>query len=583
MMSTAYAPGQRISSDDVAQAISLNATAADRISPGSLVRFRCMVQDAQDPEIYLDTYVIEDSTGNRTICSNGFRECVSVPENVKVDYNAPENVMKTRQTYYCIPIPGEADWVKQEDIAKVPVNSAQQGAAGGIKRSLEEDDDVEMELIQTEHVPIKRQKDGNTGIENDSKKGAAGFDMNFPIPGQSGPAAMVKFYGESNECPKINQMIDIFGIYDINPEHSMADFSDDPFGRAEELAAQHPPSSLIPRLHCVEYRILDHNNPRLPAQVAQQIREEAKRGAPAVREKVLEAIATALGCGRLTSEFILLHLLSHVHTRKDDNTLVLGKLALNVFGVSAQHYEGISFFNAFLDSVLTCHHAQSMNLKYLENVRMNPRKNERTGRLDSGLLQLVPGTSLVLDECSMNEGKLSEKGIKNLKALAQLMRHQTVEFEFEYSPLNFPVDIGVLIFSEGKSMLPADVQVPFVTGANSPVQLNLDAEDLNQFRNYFTLSKSSEYSIGEDVQKIIEDDFVRMRQESPQDTKGETLHCLLVLARLLCQSLCQSVLTEEVWKKAIEMEVTRREAVAAVAPVEKNKPPSTLQSIPEVV
>ena len=77
----------------------------------------------------------------------------------------------------------------------------------------------------------------------------------------------------------------------------------------------------------------------------------------------------------------------------------------------------------------------------------------------SGSLQLPSGTHLWLDETVMTDGQLSATGVKNLTSLGNLITWQKLEYDFEFQKMEYDTDVPCLIMSEGRSMLPSDVQV----------------------------------------------------------------------------------------------------------------------------
>lgn len=127
---------------------SLNDIPSHLLKSKSLVRFRCMVQDMFDPEFYLALYETVNKADNSSKLQCGmYQDVFSYPENVELRLESPRNVTKERQTFYCVPIPGETEWAKksfaggnvtpglesQASLRKNPV----------IKRGLEEDMDDE--------------------------------------------------------------------------------------------------------------------------------------------------------------------------------------------------------------------------------------------------------------------------------------------------------------------------------------------------------------------------------------------------------------------------------------------------------
>ena len=59
----------------------------------------------------------------------------------------------------------------------------------------------------------------------------------------------------------------------------------------------------------------------------------------------------------------------------------------------------------------------------------------------------------------MKDGKLTQDGIKNLTNLGTMIKIQSLDYDFGFHNLAFDTDIPCLVISEGRSMLPNDVQV----------------------------------------------------------------------------------------------------------------------------
>jgi len=41
--------------------------------------------------------------------------------------------------------------------------------------------------------------------------------MNFPLPGETGPAALVKMYDDVGDKMKINDVIEVYGVISLDP------------------------------------------------------------------------------------------------------------------------------------------------------------------------------------------------------------------------------------------------------------------------------------------------------------------------------------------------------------------------------
>lgn len=57
----------------------------------------------------------------------------------------------------------------------------------------------------------------------------------------------------------------------------------------------------------------------------------------------------------------------------------------------------------------------------------------------------------------MEQGRLDATGVGNIAALGNMIMTQKVEYDFKYYKMEFDSDVGVLILSEGKSLLPVSM------------------------------------------------------------------------------------------------------------------------------
>ncbi|KAJ4493768.1 mini-chromosome maintenance replisome factor-domain-containing protein [Lentinula edodes] len=75
---------------------------------------------------------------------------------------------------------------------------------------------------------------------------------------------------------------------------------------------------------------------------------------------------------------------------------------------------------------------------------------EPEDELYSGLLQLAPSTVCLITDSSVTEGQINDRGVRNLRALQEVIRNQTLEYVFPYSVYRFETDIGCIVCTEGK-------------------------------------------------------------------------------------------------------------------------------------
>nr|GEY52971.1 hypothetical protein [Tanacetum cinerariifolium] len=119
-------------------------------------------------------------------------------------------------------------------------------------------------------------------------------------------------------------------------------------------------------------------------------------------------------------------------------------------------------------------------------------------------------------------------------------------------------DVQLLILSEGKSnILPADIVLPFHPTAAGPLG-NIDAETLDAWRWYLATLRSLTYSIGTEIQKVVEDDMVSARQVD-RSLGTEDFNRWLTMGRLMSVSFGETCLSNEHWQMVKEMERLRKE------------------------
>ena len=404
---------------------SINEAPNHALVDGQLVKFRCMIQDMFDPEIYMDKFTVKNlENGQTRISSCRFRDTIDLEK--KEEPLHDEGVQHAeRQSFYCVSIPGESPWVKdilkkQEPEISIPSTS---NVSRG-KRS-RDDDDEEMETsnetiehskkntndaMETEDQPneIKKSKNDENVAKSTVKNQPTSTGLNLPIPGEKGNAAIVKVYDIEEGAFKLNEMFEFIGIISLSPvlANATQDMDDNDIisqFNKPEIAAKNPPPSLIPRLHVLKYSKLIHNHPQLTQNLANFSVpwEELRRS-----KEDLHGILTQLFFGdSIAADYLLCHLMSQIYMRKD--VMSLGKFSLNIFGLpTIGNYS--KRLATILQLILTKSHYYPLKIEKINSSKFLPKKDYASNRLVSGLLQLSSGTHLILDETVMNNGELNQ-------------------------------------------------------------------------------------------------------------------------------------------------------------------------------
>uniref|UniRef100_A0A2K6D9R0 Mini-chromosome maintenance complex-binding protein n=1 Tax=Macaca nemestrina TaxID=9545 RepID=A0A2K6D9R0_MACNE len=559
---------------------SLNEVPLHYLKPNSFVKFRCMIQDMFDPEFYMGVYeTVNQNTKAHVLHFGKYRDVAECGPQQELDLNSPRNTTLERQTFYCVPVPGESTlFLNFPFNAYVNANQARVSPSTSYtpsrhKRSYEDDDDMDLQpnKQKDQHAgarqagsvgglqwcgePKRLETEASTGQQLNSLNFSSPFDLNFPLPGEKGPACLVKvrIIFASVQLMDASALLDPMECTDT----------------AEEQRVHSPPASLVPRIHVILAQKLQHINPLLPACLNKEESKTCKfvssfmSELSPVRAELLGFLTHALLGDSLAAEYLILHLISTVYTRRD--VLPLGKFTVNLSGCP-RNSTFTEHLYRIIQHLVPASFRLQMTIENMNHLKFIPHKDYTANRLVSGLLQLPSNTSLVIDETLLEQGQLDTPGVHNVTALSNLITWQKVDYDFSYHQMEFPCNINVLITSEGRSLLPADCQIhlqPQLIPPNMEEYMNslLSAvlpSVLNKFRIYLTLLRFLEYSISDEITKAVEDDFVEMRKNDPQSITADDLHQLLVVARCLSLSAGQTTLSRERWLRAKQLESLRR-------------------------
>jgi hypothetical protein len=450
-----------------------------------------------------------------------------------------------------------------------------------------------------------------------------------------GVDCLVKVYNMEGASPiKLNEVVDFIGVLAVDPPSELdtvqAGGICQPCGEnsggnqleameLEQYIARNPPSSLVPRLHCVIFdRAKEPCYAQPPASLAPLINAASQANEQfanlrsefcGVRQEILRFLAAALGGDELAAQYLLLCMCSRVVARGADGSDPIGNFALNISNVH-ERTDTMRHVNETLGLLLPRTQQIGLTIGELNKGTFLPTKDHQANRLVGSALQLVDGTLIAIDETVMATGKLNETGISNLQTLQRLAMFQQVHYDFQFYQRDFTLDAPVVVLSVGKSMLTVDTHValrpqtqPAIGGVAKGVRAwdaALDAEGasasaaaatatdefLSRARFYIGYVRDSlvsstgsanhqgmvagTFEVDEQMTGQIQEDFVAARIKDPR-TNGDDLKRWLTMARLLCATYCQAGglnLTPEVWKEVQDLEQKR----VARLPKETKKP-----------
>ncbi|KAF4525274.1 hypothetical protein B566_EDAN009357 [Ephemera danica] len=499
---------------------SLNGKSTCDFTDGQFVKFRGMIQDMHNPEFYMQEYELD--------------------EEIKI--SSTKNSNAERQSLYCISVPAVNDWASETtkgtlSTATVLTSEEDRGKKRGAEEMMAE---ASEDMESGERSSTQKLRNESDGAQSENAKPTPVYNLNFPLPGTDGQACILKVY-DMGEKLLLNEVVEVAGFLSLDPNLSCVSASEDE-NSAKEYSTLYPPPSLIPRLHVVATRHLDH----YLEQILQTTAKDAFHDLQIVLNPIL------LG-DQLATDYLICHLVSRVFLRKDVTTL--GQFSINFYNIPL----GINYvekFNLILQLLLPKTYHFPMTLDNLNTISFVPKKDYEREQLKSGLLQLSEGTHLILDETKLSTGRLGDLGTRNMLALQTLISKQKLDYDFQFYQVEFATDIPVLIFSEKKSILQNQeiIEQSFI-GANLFLK---NGEIVNRIRTFLCAARLAEYSIPESLQLVVQNDFVNMRQRNP-NFKADDLHSLLVLARLVTLSRGKQVLTEDLWHTACVLEETRRQ------------------------
>ncbi|CAN4076304.1 unnamed protein product [Withania somnifera] len=533
----------------------LNPSTMTWLQPNTLVRFRGMIQDMLGNEFYVGAY--KDGETWRT---NKYAEFSQFPMSMD---SSPDMRVWERRLLYCVPVPGQNSWIEHSSSMFNP--SSISSSSQREKRLREVDtaiNDIDMQVIDEDvNASTSNKKMREDGISSNSSNlgdtptediGSAASVL--PCFDRTSFPCLVKIYDSPESDLKLNDVFEFIGVFTFHPEFpaDKNDNNDLESSLCDDTLTQMPPSK-VPRLHCLIHRKLATQD-FISGSPTFELKPHPVR---AIREALLGHLTTILGNDGVAANFILLHLLSKVHARVD--SIAAGKLSLNL---TCFNKEILSVYghrlNLALKNLVPYSYCVPLTVEYLNEVSLAPKKDYQTNRLAPGILQLAEGSHLTIDETQLQAGTLHSTGVENVRVLKRLLELQKVEYDFTYYKMDMPVDIQLLVLSEGKSnILPADLVLPFRPLSVDAAQ-DIEAEVLQSWRLYLATVKSLAHSIEQEMQKVVEDDLVAARR-ADRSLSSLDFSRLLTIGRLVSLSFGEISLTLEHWQMAKELERLRKE------------------------
>ncbi|KAJ9479140.1 Pyridoxal phosphate homeostasis protein [Pseudozyma hubeiensis] len=407
-----------------------------------------------------------------------------------------------------------------------------------------------------------------------------------PLPESAHVGGLIKLYDlDAAEKFKTTELIEVVGILDT---------AGLPQAEWQDTGSAAGPSSepaQAPCVHAIYAAPAELDSTGSEASSASQT-DSSVLSQSAERTALVEYLAGALSGDKVAAELVLLATIARIHVRRAN--LCLGALTLNVSNFAAPSSSPSSSssqtqLSRRLEQLLPAVVDVSMDLGSLNDDKkpLYPKSGGGGTGLEAGRLQLVNGTTVVVNEGAMGEGQLKDTGIRNIKALSSVLESHKLPYAFPYSEFEFETDLNSIILSQGKSFLPFDIQCPLelVDDSTDPYSESLPQVGESQLRGWRralsharSAATAKAFEIPESVSEHIQQEFVAERkkeQEEAKDSHGgaggkaegalgqEDLLRRMALVRLLALSYGEKALSIDMWKKAVELDKVLAQRVAA--------------------
>ena len=489
-----------------------------------------------ESQVYPSTCLLKHRvTGEQKVQNLLYRDLVEDPwELLHHDSNSQ---LRDKQPHFCISVPSETEWIGSAAIECIDKHNESYGGSAGLSDALNS---------------LTIQEASNPETVELMKKKLASHNECMSV--------IVKTYGNDPLLP-LNEIIEVWGI--IEKVTTETSFNDDD---QQVLSVNY--LDLLPRVHAIYCEPLRglRSNP-LTRDLAIP-RSTITAEAASLRKASIEYLASHLMGDTLAAEYLFLQLFSRVLSH--DTAYPVGHYPLNLCqvrntpsGFTDGLFKALSNFVPFSRQIpLTI---ESLNTK----LWMYPDQT-RFSQLDLGLcsgeLQLPASTLVVVDETTMSDGTLIERGINNIRQIAETIQSAQVSYNVGFgSTIEKPVDYRFLVLSEGKSMFQIPAVVPLEPvddfKAAQHGTTSIDPPLFELIRILVEIMKGDDHDISKDMEDIIATEFTQTRRAArdsnlPVDD-GTNLMQRLVVAQLIRRSFGKSELDLRCWQMAGELEMMR--------------------------
>ncbi|CAH7688209.1 putative alanine racemase-domain-containing protein [Phakopsora pachyrhizi] len=512
----------------------------------SLVRFRCMIQDTG---IGSELYRSENRDGKNLM----YREnhILNGCDEYEFQEGGMRESLNERDLFYGVEVPGESDWYRSDLDESCRSTTSSSGA--------------ELEL-GLESLDLNRDNCCSSyGLRNFDGSKLESTKRKFPIAGKTHLGALLKLYNsDDNSFIKTGGIVEVIGVYGWTQSWPTVDLDEtipqqptnSDTKRPDSQTGPNPPPTTIPCIHVIFCRY-----PPLPRISSSLLNNDRA----SVRDSLINYLArNFFNCDNLSAQYVLAALCSKIRSRSAGITV--GALPLNLIYDEDSDPEPSSLSN-FLSSIIPQSSTIPLTVSTLNERVLFPVSDQ--GSLQSGALQLGPGTLLFIDSSNMKEGQLNSIGVKNVEALQKLIEDAKLLYSFPYSNYEFEVQLRIILVSSGsKTFLNGFWSVP-VNGSLKALKKDQEIkvpteEELIAWRCLIQDTCTKEIVIPESLSSEIQNTFVTIRRgamtatEADKAMSQEELGKRLELSRLIGLIDGKGEVGLEDWQLACKMEKIRK-------------------------
>ncbi|KAG9127534.1 hypothetical protein FRC07_012550 [Ceratobasidium sp. 392] len=277
--------------------------------------------------------------------------------------------------------------------------------------------------------------------------------------------------------------------------------------------SQSDDAPLTPTIHVVYW----HPNPVTLLQESElPSPEQADVDAQANWQALIGWIAEALGGDLDAARWVALCVASGGRDAKSPTNAPIS-LTLTGFP-SAPAPNAIPTIAALLEQLLPLVSHIPLSLDVLNTSSMAPYSEASREDLSAGRLQLPLGSLVVFDE-RVEEGKLVERGVENVRVIQELLLKQTLAYRFPYSSFDFKTNISSLVLTEGKRealFTKTEICVPVRPHANSnlyaPPSKSNNADSFRRLMFRIKTGNQTGLKAAPTLTEYVQEMFVRDRQ-----------------------------------------------------------------------